>query len=152
MKKLRWLRILFVAFIIGTMLIPSLPVTHISVPTFNVSIPKIDIPWNIAGNQIEAAREWINSRLSDASRFIAENFSIGTQPVEADSANLYAVVGQATATSGTATVTGSPARYTTAGGTITVTTIYNQPDIHRNLLYRNIGHGYQWDGYYIRQS
>ena len=43
-------------------------------------------------------------------------------PASADSVNLYAVVGQCDAVSGTAAVTGSPARYTTAGGTITVTT------------------------------
>ena len=49
-------------------------------------------------------------------------FLLYVLPVSADSVNLYAVVGQCDAVSGTATVTGSPARYTTAGGTITVTT------------------------------
>jgi len=125
MYKFKWLRVFIVAFIIGAMVLPSLPVTHVSIPSPNISLPKIDIPWSVAENQIETIREWTNSRLSDASEFIAENFSLGPQPVQADSVNLYAVVGQATATSGSATVTGSPARYTTAGGTITVTTSTN---------------------------
>lgn len=112
--KSKIFRILLVAFLIGVILLPSLPVFHItlSFPTIdlqsinlhNIHLPKIDLP---KINLPEFSFKWP---------------SLWNNEAKADSIDLYAVIGQATATSGTATVTDSPARYTTAGGTITVDT------------------------------
>ncbi len=91
--KLRWLRILLVAFIIATVLLPIVPQFHVSIPSFNVSLPEISVPWGTAQKWVDEGREWFNARIDDANGLFVRDINFGPQPAYADSIDLYWVGG-----------------------------------------------------------